>query len=57
MATDKSKIKLPSSSGGIMQYYDEYTGKMHIKPMYVVIMVLILMLLVIIFNALNPFGF
>ena len=54
---EKGKVKLPSSSGGIMQYYDEYAGKIHIKPMHVVIAVIVVMLLVIIFSAINPFGF
>jgi len=56
MATDKSKIRLPSSSGGIMQYYDEYSSKIHISPWHVIILVAIVMLIVIFLNAFNPLG-
>ena len=54
---EKGKVKLPSSQGGIMQYYDEYSSKLHITPMHVIIMVIVIMILVILLNIFNPFGF
>jgi len=56
MATDKGKVRLPSSSGGIMQYYDEYSSKVHISPWHVIILVAIVMLIVVFLNLVNPFG-
>jgi preprotein translocase subunit Sec61beta len=56
MAIDKSKVRLPSSGGGIMQYYDEYSSKMHIEPWQVIVLVAIVMIIVVLLNALNPFG-
>ena len=47
------KVKLPSSSGGIIQYYDEYKSKIELTPIHVV------MLGVIVLHAVGPglFGF
>jgi len=55
--SDKGKVKLPSSSGGIMQYYDEYSSKLHVTPIHVIILVIIVMVIVVLLNMLNPFGF
>jgi preprotein translocase subunit Sec61beta len=59
MATDKSKIRLPSSSGGIMQYYDEYHSKISLSPWVVVAIVIVVMIGVVIMHLLGPsvFGF
>jgi len=32
-------IGMPSSSGGLMRYYDEYKSRLQIKPVYVIIFV------------------
>jgi preprotein translocase subunit Sec61beta len=59
MATDKSKIRLPSSSGGIMQYYDEYHSKISLSPWTVVAIVIGVMIGVVIMQFIGPsiFGF
>jgi len=49
--------KLPSSSGGIMQYFDDYKNSFSITPMQVIIATGVLVLIVILFNFINPFGF
>ena len=49
--------KLPSSSGGIMQYYDDYKTSFSLTPTHVIIATGILVVLVIIFNFINPLGF
>ena len=50
------KVRLPSSSGGIIQYYDEYKSKLEVTPMHVVILTVAVMLLVVILHWLSPFG-
>jgi preprotein translocase subunit Sec61beta len=32
-------IGMPSSSGGLVRYYDEYKSKLQIKPIYIAILV------------------
>ena len=32
-------IKLPSGMGGLMRYFDEYSSKIQLKPMYVVFLI------------------
>ena len=53
------KVKLPSSSGGIIQYYDEYKSKIELTPIHVVIITVLVMLGVIVLHAVGPglFGF
>ena len=52
-----SDRKLPSSAGGIMQYFDDYKNSFSLTPMHVIIATGVLVLLVILFNFINPFGF
>ncbi|MFA5333118.1 MAG: preprotein translocase subunit Sec61beta [Candidatus Nanoarchaeia archaeon] len=52
-----SEKRLPSSSGGIMQYYDDYKTNFSVTPMHVIIATGVLVVLVILFNFINPFGF
>ena len=58
MADDK-KVRLPASTGGIMQYYDEYKSKISISPIHVIILTVIVMIFVIILHIVGPgiFGF
>lgn len=49
--------RLPSSSGGIMQYFDDYKSNFSVTPMQVIIATGVLIALVILFNLINPFGF
>ena len=57
--SDKGKVRLPSSGGGIMQYYDEYSSKVNVTPIQVIIMVIIVMLIVVLLHMVGPsiFGF
>jgi len=49
--------RLPSSAGGIMQYFEDYKNSFSIKPLHVIIATIVLVALVMIFNIFNPFGF
>lgn len=48
--------KLPSSSGGIVQYFEDSKTKFSLTPMQVMIATGIVVLLVILFNLINPLG-
>lgn len=34
-------ISMPSSYGGLVRYYDEYKSKLQIKPVYIIILVVL----------------
>ena len=53
------KIKMPASHGGIMQYYEEYKGKVEMSPHIVVVLTIIVIILVVILHMVGPnlFGF
>jgi preprotein translocase subunit Sec61beta len=48
--------KLPSSSGGIVQYFEDSKTKFSLTPMQVMIATGIVVVLVILFNLINPLG-
>lgn len=52
MADDK-KVRLPSSSGGIMQYYDEYKSKISVSPWVVVAVTIAVMIIVVLMHVLG----
>ncbi len=54
MADDK--IRMPSSGGGIMRYYDEYKSKIEIPPMAIVIAIIAVVVLAIILHNVKPLG-
>jgi preprotein translocase subunit Sec61beta len=43
MAQDK--VRLPSGSGGLVQYYDEYKSKIEFKPGTVVLFIILVVLI------------
>ena len=46
MAHD-NRITMPSGSGGLMRYFDEYKSKIRIKPGHIIIMVVVVMVIMI----------
>ncbi len=48
MANDK--VNMPSGSGGLMRYFDEYKSKIQIKPGLVVVFILVIIILVLILH-------
>lgn len=58
MAEDK-KVKLPASTGGLMQYYDEYESKIDVSPYVVIILTILTVIFVTILHLIGPglFGF
>lgn len=53
MSEDK-KVRLPSSSGGLMQYYDEYHSKISISPWHVIVLTVLVMIFVIVLHLIGP---
>lgn len=49
MADDK--IRLPSGSGGLTRYFDEYKSKVSISPGVVVVMSIVIMVIVILLHS------
>ncbi|HDQ60056.1 MAG TPA: preprotein translocase subunit Sec61beta [Candidatus Woesearchaeota archaeon] len=47
------KVKLPSSGGGIIQYYDEYKSKIEITPVHVIIITIAVMLGVVLMHIIG----
>ncbi|MFA5887786.1 MAG: preprotein translocase subunit Sec61beta [Candidatus Nanoarchaeia archaeon] len=54
MADDK--IRMPSSGGGLIRYYDEYKSKYEFPPIYVVVAVAAVIVLVTILRYTKPLG-
>lgn len=54
MADDK--IRMPSSGGGLIRYYDEYKSKIEIPPSYVVAIIVGVIVLVTILRYMKPLG-
>jgi len=54
-----NKVKLPSSSSGLIQYYDDYKSKLEISPTQVIIITVAVMVAVLIMHLLGSriFGF
>lgn len=40
----QDKIQMPMSSGGLVNYSDEYKSKMQFKPIHVVILIVIIII-------------
>ncbi len=55
----KDKINMPASHGGIMQYYEEYKGKIEMSPYIVVVLTIAVIIMVVILHVIGPnvFGF
>lgn len=49
MAKD-DRIRLPSGTGGLTTYYDEYHSKLRLKPEVVIALVVLLIIIVILLN-------
>jgi len=42
---DDGKIRMPSSMGGLVQYYDEYKSKIEMKPGHVIVLALVVIII------------
>ena len=41
----EEKIRMPSSFGGLTQYFDDYKSKLEIKPEYIVFIIVVVILI------------
>ena len=52
----QQKINMPSGSGGLMRYFDEYRSKIRIKPGHIIILcVLVVLIMIILYTYGNRF--
>jgi len=49
-----SNINLPSGSGGLMRFNEEYESKLKLKPTHVIIYIILVILLVVGLNIFFP---
>lgn len=52
MADDR--IRIPSSGGGIVRYFEDYKSKIEISPIVVIIMIIAVIVLELILHLSNP---
>lgn len=45
------KIRMPSSTAGITQYFDDYHSKIKFKPGHIIIVIVILMIILLILQS------
>jgi preprotein translocase subunit Sec61beta len=43
----QQKINMPSGSGGLMRYFDEYKSKIRIKPGHIIILCIVVVVIMI----------
>ena len=47
------QIKMPSSGGGLIRYFDDYKSKIRFKPHYVVVAIILVLILQAFLHASN----
>lgn len=52
--SDDKKVRLPASTGGLMQYYDDYQSKISISPWHVIILTIAVMIFIIALHMIAP---
>jgi preprotein translocase subunit Sec61beta len=52
--SDDKKVRLPASTGGLMQYYDDYHSKISISPWHVIILTIAVMIFIIALHFIAP---
>jgi len=45
------KVRMPSSMGGLVRYFDEYKSKISFKPGHIVILAIVVIIIMIILHA------
>ncbi len=50
----ENRLSVPSGSGGLMRYNEEYPSKLKLKPSHVIIFIIAVILLVAIFKLILP---
>ena len=52
----KDRIRMPSSGGGLVRYFDEYRTKFEIKPQTVIGMIVVIIILISVLHLMKPLG-
>jgi preprotein translocase subunit Sec61beta len=48
---DKNRVSMPASTAGLTRYFEDYRSKIELKPVYVLVLALLIMIILIILNA------
>ncbi|MCW1301426.1 MAG: preprotein translocase subunit Sec61beta [Candidatus Nanoarchaeia archaeon] len=56
MAKEDEKVALPASYGGIVRYFEEFEGRIKLKPQHVILLAIAVIFLVLFLFLLNPLG-
>lgn len=53
------RIRMPSGTGGLVRYFDEYKSRIRIQPQHIIVLIIILILVIIVLHIFGPrvFGF
>lgn len=54
--SNKNKISLPQSGGGLVRYFDEYKSKLEISPTIVVVIIVVVIAIVALLHIFKPWG-
>lgn len=46
----QNKINLPSGTGGLVRYFDEYRSKIAIQPVHVIVLIIVMILIIILLH-------
>jgi preprotein translocase subunit Sec61beta len=49
----RDKISMPSSTAGIMRYFDDYKSKIELKPGHVIIIVCVVIIIELVLHAMG----
>ena len=41
----QEKIRMPSSGGGLVRYFDDYKSKIEFKPHYVIVLIIVVIII------------
>jgi len=47
----RDKIRMPSSTAGITQYFDDYKSKIRFKPGHIIILIILIIIIMIILQS------
>lgn len=46
----QNKINLPSGTGGLVRYFDDYRSKVSIQPLHIIVLVVLLIFIIILLH-------
>ncbi|MBI5072284.1 preprotein translocase subunit Sec61beta [Candidatus Woesearchaeota archaeon] len=50
----QERMSMPSGTGGLVRYFDEYKSKISIQPLHIIVFIILLILIVILLQIFGP---